>query len=137
MRDEGLVAYGIVDDAEEQLRTAPECQRDREVRVRVGEVGGAVERIEVPHVAIDGRRLERRAGGGFLRDHDVVGKRVSQVTRHHRLDRVIGLGDEIDVALVADRFRLAPRRAQQRSRLVDGSARDALERFHGRGVLTH
>ena len=131
--DERFVPEGIVHDREDQILATAERQRHGEVRIRVREVGGAVERVEVPDVRIGRRRLQVRAGRGLLGDDQVIGKCLPEVRRHQRFDFAIRLGDDVHGALVVNRLGVAPRRAEQRARLVHGSAGDALERFHRRG----
>ena len=100
----------IVDDAGDHLAvsiggqtggTMLQPQDNAEGRKAMGEVGGAVERIDVPAVLA----LHLVAGSLFAVDA-VGGKGRLQLLANQLLAGAVGLGDEIDVALVLGGYTL-------------------------------
>ena len=83
-----------LDDAQHRPPSIAQADRHREERQPVREVGGAVERIDVP----DARRRRVAAGGRPLLRHDaIVGERRRQPLDDQRLRALVVLGDEVDV----------------------------------------
>jgi hypothetical protein len=64
----------------------------------MGEVGGAVDRIE--HPAGAGGNLA--AAAHFLGEYGVVGKALGDQLAEHAFDRDVDFGDEVDDALLVD-----------------------------------
>ena len=89
--DVELVIGGIVDHAGDDGALALQADRDRELRDAVQEVGGAVERIDDPGVALVGAF----AAAAFLADEAVARPRLGEVLVQHFLGALVGLGDEV------------------------------------------
>ena len=89
--EEQVVVGGIVDEACDQFAFALKPDRHREVRNAVQEVGGAVERIDDPHIGLVGA-LARAA---FLADEAVAGPGLGQFVVERLLRALVGRGDEI------------------------------------------
>ena len=69
----------------------------------MGEVGGAVERIDYPSMLVAAIFVAPGAGAGFLAQHGVIGKTAPNHADHCGLGFPVGFGDEVDrVGLVAD-----------------------------------
>ena len=68
------------------------------MRDAVQEVGGAVERIDDPAVAL----IAAGVGAAFLAEEAVVGPRLGQFAAHDLLGAPVGGGDEIARALHRD-----------------------------------
>ncbi len=98
MRDEAFFFQRVEDHAE--LHAAAPFVRDRyaELRIAVGEVGGAVERVDDPSmVALMG------AGAAFLGENGVSGKCAMDHFDDRGLGFAIGFGNQIDrVGLAID-----------------------------------
>jgi hypothetical protein len=102
--DEELVAHGVVEDARDHLTVGIGCSArwamleahgDAENREAVGEVGGAVERIDVPAVGL----VESRAGALFAVDA-VLGEGGGEAVEDELFAGAVGLGNEIDIGFV-------------------------------------
>ena len=93
--DVEVVIGRIVDQAGDHGALALQTDRDRELRDAVQEVGGAVERIDDPGVALVGAF----AGAAFLADEAVTRPRLGEVGVEHLLGAPVGHGDEIGGAL--------------------------------------
>ena len=89
--DVELVIGGIVDHAGDDDAVALQADRDRELRNAVQEVGGAVEGIDDPGVALVGAF----ARAAFLADEAVAGPRLGQIGIEQFLGALVGHGDEI------------------------------------------
>ena len=96
--DEELVCRRVVDHAGDEVALALERDRDREDRDAVQEVGGAVERVDVPGVALVGA-LD---GAAFLHDEAVAGPRLRELLEQRGLGLLVGGGDEVARALDRD-----------------------------------
>ena len=92
---EQLVLGRIVDDAGDDLALAFETHRDREMGDAVEEVGGAIERVDMPGVALvlpfDVSR--------FLENQAIAGTRLHQGIAQHLFSLAVGGGDEVAGAL--------------------------------------
>ena len=89
--DEHVVDGGIVDDTGDDLPLPHQGDRDAEDRDAVEKIGGAVERIDVPGVALVGA-LDRAA----LFHHEAVARpRLGQFLEDDLLGLLVGQGDEI------------------------------------------
>ena len=108
-RRKHLPARRLVHDAELQLVTARERERQGELRIAVCEVRGAVDRVKVPGIPVRPRPLRPSARRGFLGDEDVIGKGAPQPLDHKCLHLAIGSGHQIERTLVLDRLGFAPR----------------------------
>ena len=89
--DENVVGGGIVDHARDHLAFALQPDRDGEDRQAMQEIGGAVERIDVPDVALVGA-LDRSA---FLHHEAIARPRLGQFLEDRALGLAVGDGDEI------------------------------------------
>ena len=89
--DVQLVIGGVVDHAGDDGVLALQADRDRKLRDAVQEVGGAVERIDDPGVALVGAF----AAAAFLADEAVARPRLGEVLVQHFLGALVGLGDEV------------------------------------------
>ncbi len=96
--DVELLIGGVVDHAGDDSAFARQADRDRELRNAVQEIGGAVERIDDPGMALVGA-LARAA---FLADEAVAGSRFREVGVEHLLGALVGERDEIGRALQRD-----------------------------------
>src|ERR1039458_10488544 len=92
---EEFVAGGVVENAGDELALAFQSHGDAEDRVTVGEVGGAVQRIDIPAEA---------AAVGIARalfaDDVMLVPRGAQAGDDQLLAGAVGLGDQIDAAFV-------------------------------------
>ena len=113
-----------MDHARNDFPGALQAQRDVEHRESVGEIGGAVERIDIPPEV-------RRAfvSAAFFGDNAVRRKMGPQTLYHELLTRAVGFGDEIEIALQFERNPAFEVVRQQRAAL----ARD----FHRRLEIGH
>ena len=93
--DVELVIGGIVDHAGDDRALALQADRNREMRDAVQEVGGAVERIDDPGVAL----VVALAGAAFLADEAVTRPRLGEVGVEHFLGALVGQRDEIGRSL--------------------------------------
>ncbi len=93
--DEHFVVGRIIDHAGDDGAVALEPDRHREMRNAVQEIGGAVERIDDPAVALVGAR-ERAA---FLAEKAVIRPRLGELLAQRLLGAAVGRGDEIARAL--------------------------------------
>ena len=84
-----------------------------------------------------GAGADGRAAARLLADHQMVGERAAQALVDQRLHRPVGLGDEVDRALVLDLLRPPHRVAQihgtRRHHLL-GNGEVVIELGHGRSV---
>ena len=95
----------VVDGADGDHAVDLERQRGAENRQAVREVRGAVDRVEDPAVP-------RRPGGRpaeLLGEDRVIGEALGDEGAEAPLDRDVGLGDEIDRALLVDAQIVAPK----------------------------
>ncbi|HLZ13580.1 MAG TPA: hypothetical protein VKP58_13420 [Candidatus Acidoferrum sp.] len=88
---------GIVNDAGEDFVLPSESDGDAEARIAVGEIGGAVERVDVP--AIFGVVVVAKA---FFGGDGVRGKIFREAIDDGAFAALVGLRDEVDVAFVFD-----------------------------------
>ena len=97
---EKFVGDGIEDDAGEDGFAV--CKRDRnaEARIAVGEIGGAVERIDVP--AKFGVAF---VAGAFFGGDGVVGEIFGEPLDDGPLGALVGLGDQVGFAFVGNVWR--------------------------------
>src|SRR5579862_2047770 len=115
---EKLVADGIEHDAGDRLAIFAEADRDREARISVRKVRGAVERIDVPAIF--------RAGGGRGRapalfgDDRVIGKAISDFRDDNRFRALVRFRYDVDFTLVGNLFRAIEVAAQNFARLARG-----------------
>ena len=86
-----IVIGRIVDQAGDHDALALQPDRDREVRNAVQEVGGAVERVDDPGVAL----VVALAGAAFLADKAITRPCLGEVCVQHLLGTPVGHGDEI------------------------------------------
>ena len=93
--DVEVVIGRIVDQARDHHAFALQADRDREMRNAVQEIGGAVERIDDPGVALVGAF----ARAAFLADETVARPRLGEILVQHFLGALVRLGDEIRRAL--------------------------------------
>ena len=95
---EELVGDGIEDDSSDNSVALGERDGNAEARIAVSEVGGAVERIDVP--------TEFRGGlfaGAFFGGDGMIGKILVEARDDGLLRALVGLGDDVDlVAFVAE-----------------------------------
>ena len=96
-RREELLAIRIVDGGDDGLPIDLEGERGAEDRHSVGEVGGAVERIEHPAMA-----RPAHASAELFRQHVMIREALRDHRAKHPLDFEIDLGDQIDGALFFD-----------------------------------
>src|SRR5437764_9586498 len=94
---EHFIPGGIVDHSSHSITLAFDCERDAKDRVTVGEVGGAIERIDMPSVIT--ASLNARA---FFAHHIVSGKLCADSVENQRLGFTVSDGDEVRGALVFD-----------------------------------
>ena len=129
-RREELLADGIVNQPEEELVVAGERDRDREVRVAVGEVGGAIERVDVPAMAV-----ATGAAGGLL-GMDAV---LREGGRYHVDDQPLGFsidrGHEVHLTLEGDVLPIPVARANERA--GTGRRRAPRVRSEARRLVPH
>ena len=92
-----FVVDGVIDDTSHQGVALLERDRDAEAGVAVGEICGAVERVNVP--AKFRRTFVPRA---FLGSDRVVGEILCESLDDGPLGTLVGLGDQIGIALVDD-----------------------------------
>ena len=85
----------IVDQPRDHRAVALQPDRNRELRNAVQEIGGAVERIDDPGVALVGAL----ANAAFLADEAVARPRLGEVGVQHLLGALVGHGDEIGGSL--------------------------------------
>ena len=97
-RDIERVVGGIVDEARDDLAVALQRDRDREHRDRVQEIGGAVERIDVPGVGLV-RALDTAA---LLHHEAVAGAGLGQFLEQDLFRALVGEADEIAGTLGRD-----------------------------------
>ncbi len=90
-----------------------EAQGDAEMREAVGEVGGSVERIDVP-AKLAGHAL---AGSLFTVDA-VLGEGFGQARADEFFDGAVGHGDQIDVAFILGFDALGKELAEARARFT-------------------
>ncbi len=93
--DVELIIGRIIDQAGDHRALALQADRYRELRDAVQEVGGAVERIDDPDVALVGAF----AMAAFLADETVARPRLGEVGVQHLLGALVGHGDEIGGSL--------------------------------------
>ena len=102
--DEELITRGVVDYGGNERAVLArreiggalfEAHRDAKYRVAMGEVCGAVERVDVPAVFV----VDAVAGALFAVDA-VLGKLRVEALDYEALAGAIGFGDEVDFALV-------------------------------------
>src|SRR3984957_11167470 len=86
-----VVIGRIVDQAGDDDAVALQADRNRKLRDAVQEIGGAVERIDDPGVALVGAF----ARAPFLADEAVTPPRLGEVVVQHLLGALVGQGDEI------------------------------------------
>src|ERR1700687_3838546 len=89
--DKHLVVGRIVDQAGDDRALALKRDRDGELRNAVQKIGGAVERIDDPGVALVGAL----ALAAFLADKAVTGPRLGKFGQQRLLGAAVGGGDEI------------------------------------------
>ena len=89
--DEQLVVGRIVGQAGNDRAVAFQRNRDRKVRNAVQEVGGAVERIDDPAMALVGAGM----GAAFLAEETVIRPRLGKFFAHDRFGLAVGGSDEI------------------------------------------
>src|SRR4051794_4947461 len=88
--DVELVIGGIVDQPGDDGALALQPDRNRKLRYAVQKIGGAVERIDNPGVALVGAL----AGTAFLADKAIARPRLGKVAVEHLLGALVGRGDE-------------------------------------------
>ena len=93
-RAEHFIAGGIDDHAADQFARALQRESDVEHRESVSEVGGAVQRIDIPAI-LGGSRVP----AAFLGDDRVRGKVALQALDDQPFAGAVGLGDQIVFAL--------------------------------------
>jgi len=117
LRGEAFPMQRVIDDAEAGFTAALIGDRHAELRERVREVGGAVERIDNPSML-----AVVSAGAAFLGQDRVGWKRALEHLDHGGFGFAVGLGDQID------RIRFA----------IDSDARETLQMdFAGRARRAH
>ena len=121
---EQFLPDGVVDDAGDQLAGALQAQRDVEHGEAVGEIGGAVQRVDIP--AVLGRAFVPAAFFG----HDGVRGEVRPQPLHHQFFRgAVGFRHQVELSLEFDGY--APFEVIRQKRA--GLARD----FHGLFQIGH
>ena len=96
--DVEIVIGRIVDQAGDNGALALQADRNRELRDAVQEVGGAVERIDDPGVAL----VVAFADAALFADEAVTRPRLGEVGVQHLLGAPVGHGDEIGGAFQRD-----------------------------------
>src|SRR6266702_196735 len=96
--DVELVIGGVVDHARDDRALARQPDRDRKLRDAVQEVGGAVERIDDPGVAL----VAALAHAAFLADEAVTGPRLGEILVEDLFGALVGERDEIRRPLQRD-----------------------------------
>ncbi len=115
---EELVAQRIEDRPRDDLAVHRERHRGAEEGVAVGEVHGAVERVDEPHMARAGAAEVRLLG-----DDVVLRVTLADRLEDRELAGTVDLGDEVDLALELDRDSARVALALQAAGLHDGFAR--------------
>ncbi len=78
-----------------------ESERNAETRVAVREIGGAVERIDVPAIAFGS--VAGFVAGAFFGGDGVIGKKFCDARDDGGFGALVGLGDQVDfIAFVGD-----------------------------------
>src|SRR6185312_1124343 len=90
-----LVIGGIVDHAGDDRAFARQPDRDRELRDAVQEIGGAVQGIDDPAMALVGAF----ALSAFLAEEAVAGSRLGEIAAEHLFGALVGERDEIGRSL--------------------------------------
>src|SRR5262249_42359043 len=129
LRAERLAAQGIVDQPEDDIARLLERDADGTVRVAVREVGGAVERADVPAIL-----AARGHGRGLLGQDGVIREGAAQRVHDQQLGLAIGHRDDVGCRLECDRVTAPEPSPDQRSGAGDGSAGNPLEPPHGRAL---
>ena len=131
--DEHVVGRRIIDDAGDELALALEPDRDGENRNAVQEVGGPVERIDMPGVGLVAA-LDRAA---FLHEKAVARTGARQFLEHDLFGAPVGGGDEIAGALDGHLqiFDLAEVALQAAPGLYGGGSHDVHQCGSDHGVL--
>ena len=96
--DEHVVGRRIIDHARDELAVALQGERDGEDRNPVQEVRGAVERIDVPDVALVGAFDD----AALFHDEAIAGPRARQLLEEHVLRAPVGRRDEVAGAFDRD-----------------------------------
>ena len=94
---EKFVGDGIVNDANEERVALREADRDAKTRIAMSEIGGAVERIDVPAEVGGGF-----VAGAFFGGNGMVRKIFGEARNDGFFGALVGLRHEIHVAFVGD-----------------------------------